>query len=324
MQLVLRLAAASLICLLSGAPVAMAQNNYPSKPVRAIIPWPPGGTNDVVGRIVLQKMSENTGQPFVIENRGGAGGTIGADAVAKSAPDGYTIMIHSATHIANMYLYSRLSYDTMNDFIGVTALARQPGMLAVSPSFPAKNVKELLAMARANPGAINFATSGNGSYMHLGTQMLMSATGVTFNIVPYKGGAPAAMAVAGGETQAILADIGAVVPLLQSGRLRPIAVTSEQRLKPYPDVPTMIEAGVPGYEFTAWVGAFVPAHTPAAIVNKLNAEFRKALADPAVAAKLEAQTLDPMPMSSEQFAERLKSDSAKYARLVKESGAKIE
>lgn len=305
------------------APVALAQV-YPAKPVRAIIPWPPGGTNDVVGRIVLQKVAENLGQGFVVENRGGAGGTIGADLVAKAESDGYTIMVHSATHLANQHLYAKLPYDTLNDFIGVTTLARQPGMLGVNPALPAKSVKDLLTMARARPGQVDFATSGNGSFMHLGMQMLMTMTGVTFNNVSYKGGGPAAVSVASGETQAILADLGAVVSLVKAGRVRPVAVTSETRLKQFPDVPTMTESGVPGYEFTAWVGAFVPAKTPASIVNRLNTELRKALADPAVAEKLEAQTLDPMPMSPAEFAVRLKADSEKYARLVKESGAKIE
>ncbi len=323
MQLIFRLVSAGLACLIFVAPAVLAQN-YPAKPVRAIIPWPPGGSNDVVGRIVLQQVSENIKQKFVIDNRGGASGTIGADVVAKSEPDGYTIMIHSATHLANQHLYTKLPYDTLNDFIGVTTLGRQVGMLVVHPSMPAKNVKELLALARARPGQINYASSGNGSYMHLSMQMLMTMTGAKLTNVTYKGGAPAGLSVMAGETQAMLADAGAVVTHVRSGRVRPIAVTSEQRIKPFPDVPTMIESGVPGYEFTAWVGAFVPARTPAAIVNRLNAELVKALADSVVTEKLEAQTLDPIPMSPEQFAKRLKSDSDKYARLVRESGAKIE
>ena len=314
---------AALACLICAAPAAWAQN-YPAKPVRAIIPWPPGGSNDVVGRIVLQQVSENIKQKFIIDNRGGASGTIGADLVAKSEPDGYTIMIHSATHLANQHLYKKLPYDTLNDFIGVTTLGRQVGMLVVHPSMPVKNVKELLALARARPGQINYASSGNGSYMHLSMQMLMSMTGVKLTNLTYKGGAPAALSVLGGETQAMLADLGAVITHVKSGRVRPVAVTSDQRIKQFPNVPTMIESGVAGYEFTAWVGAFVPARTPAVIVNRLNAELIKALADPVVTEKLEAQTLDPIPMSPEQFAKRLKSDSDKYARLVKESGAKIE
>ena len=323
MQLMLRLVQAVLACAICAAPAALAQN-YPTKPVRAIVPWPPGGSTDFVARVVLQKVSENTGQQFVIDNRGGASGTIGADAVAKSAPDGYTIMIHTGTHLANQHLYSRLPYDTLGDFIGVTALGKQYGMLVVHPSVPAKNVKELLALARSSPGSLNYASSGNGSYPHLGMQMLMSMTGINLTNITYKGGGPAVMSIVSGETQAMLADLGAVMTQIRSGRVRPLAVTSKERLKEFPDVPTMIEAGVPGYEFVAWVGAFVPAHTPPAIVDKLNEEFRKALADPAVAAKLEAQTLDPMPMSPEQFAVRLKSDSERDGKLIRDAGVKIQ
>ena len=309
--------------MLFGATVAWAQN-YSAKPVRAIIPWPPGGSTDFVGRVVLQKVAENMKQQFVIDNRGGASGVIGAEVVAKSDPDGYTIMIHTTTHLANQHLYSRLPYDTLGDFIGVTTLGRQVGMLVVHPSMPVKNVKELLALARARPGHINYASAGNGSYPHLGMQMLMTLTGVKLTNVTYKGGGPAGLSILGGETQAMLADLGAVITHVRSGRMRPLAVTSDQRIKQFKDVPTMIESGVAGYEFVGWVGAFVPARTPSAIVNRLNDEMRKALADPGVAEKLEAQTLDPIPMSPEQFSERLKSDSEKYARLVRESGAKME
>jgi tripartite-type tricarboxylate transporter receptor subunit TctC len=323
MQRILRLVQVALACAICTAPAALAQT-YPTKPVRAIVPWPPGGSTDFVARVVLQKVSETTGQPFVIDNRGGASGTIGADVVAKSAPDGYTIMIHTGTHLANQHLYSRLPYDTLGDFIGVTALGRQVGMLVVNPSLPVKNVKELLALARSRPGQLNYASSGNGSFPHLATHMLMSMTGVNLTNITYKGGGPAVLSVLAGDTQLMLVDLGAVVTHVRSGRVRPLAVSSDQRLKEFPDVPTLIESGVAGYEFTAWVGAFVPARTPPAIVVRLNEEMRKALADPAVAAKLEAQTLDPMPMSPEQFAARLKSDSEKYARLVKESGAKVE
>jgi len=323
MQRILRLVQVALACAICIAPAALAQS-YPTKPVRAIVPWPPGGSTDFVARVVLQKVSENMGQQFVIDNRGGASGTIGADLVAKSAPDGYTIMIHTGTHLANQHLYSRLPYDTLGDFIGVTALGKQVGMLVVNPSLPVKNVKELLALARSRPGQLNYASSGNGSFPHLATHMLMSMTGVNLTNITYKGGGPAVLSVLSGDTQLMLVDLGAVVTHVKSGRVRPLAVSSDQRLKEFPDVPTLIESGVAGYEFTAWVGAFVPARTPSAIVVRLNEEMRKALADPAVAAKLEAQTLDPMPMSPEQFAARLKSDSEKYARLVKESGAKVE
>jgi len=297
---------------------------YPAKPVRVVIPWPAGGSNDVVGRLVAHKLSENLKQQFVVDNRGGAAGTIGADVVAKSAADGYTLMIHSATHIGNPHMYKKLPYDTLKDFVGITTLARQVGMLVVHPSLPVKSLKEFLALARARPGELVYASSGNGSYVHLAMAQVVSMGRLKMTHVPYKGGAPAVLSIVSGETQAMLATIGSMVPPLQAGKLRPIAVSSEDRVQQYPDVPTIAEAGLPGYEFTAWIGAFAPAGTPSAIVNKLNAEIRKVLADPGVAEKLVAQTLDPMSMTVEQFAKRLKSDHDKYGRLIKEAGAKVE
>ncbi len=298
--------------------------DYPVKPVRVLIPWPPGGSNDIVGRLVAQKMSETTRQQFVVDNRGGASGTIGSELVARADPDGYTIMIHSATHVANPHLFKKLGYDTLNDFAGITSLARQVGVLVVHPSLPAKSLKEFIGIARARPNQLVYASSGNGSYVHLAMALVATMAKVKMNHVPYKGGGPAAISIVSGETQAMLATIGSVLPQIKGGKLRPLAVTSEDRVKQLPQLPTIAEAGLPGYEFTAWIGAFAPARTPAGVVNRLNAEFAKALADPGVAEKLSSQTLDPMPMSPEQFTKRLKSDYDKYGRLIKESGAKID
>jgi tripartite-type tricarboxylate transporter receptor subunit TctC len=304
--------------------LSAAAQDYPVKPVRVLIPWPPGGSNDIVGRLVAQKLSENTRQQFVIDNRGGASGTIGSEVFAKTEPDGYTIMIHSATHVANPHLYKKLPYDTLNDFAGITALARQVGVLVVHPALPAKSIKEFVALARARPNQIVYASSGNGSYVHLAMAMVGSMANVKMTHIPYKGGGPAAISIVSGETQAMLATIGSVLTQINSGKLRPLGVSSEDRVKQLPAVPTIAESGVPGYEFTAWIGAFAPARIQPAILNKLNAEIRKALADPGVAEKLSAQTLDPMPMSPEQFAKRLKSDYDKYAKLIKETGATID
>jgi tripartite-type tricarboxylate transporter receptor subunit TctC len=305
------------------ASLCQAQD-YPVKPVRVMIPWPPGGSNDIVGRVVAQKLSENLRQQFVIDNRGGAAGTIGTEIFARTDPDGYSMMINSATHVANPHLYKKLPYDTLNDFIGVTTLARQVGILVVHPALPVKSLKELIALARAKPNQIVYASSGSGSYVHLLMAMVNSMTGTKMVHVPYKGGGPAVISIVSGETQAIFATIGSLMTQLQSGRVRALAVSSDTRVKQFPDVPTVAEAGIPGYEFTAWVGAFLPARTPAAIVNKLNAELQKTLADPGVAEKLSAQTLDPMAMTPQQFSARLKSDYDKYARLMKETGAKLE
>jgi tripartite-type tricarboxylate transporter receptor subunit TctC len=317
------LAAVLAVVACSSMPSAAVAQAYPTKPVRVMIPWPPGGSNDVVGRIVFQKMTQNLGQQFVIENRGGAAGTIGAELFAKSAPDGYNVMVHSATHIANAHLYKKLRYDTLKDFIGVTPLALQVGILVVHPSLPAHSVKEFIALAKKRPGEMVYASSGNGSFVHLTMALLAEMNGLKMIHVPYKGGGPAGIAIASGETQAMIATIGALMPHLTARRVRPLGVTSEKRVKQFPDVPTIGET-VPGYEFTAWVGVFVPAGTPRPIVDKLNTELKRALDAPEVSKILSSQTLDPMHMSPDEFAARLKSDYDKYARVVKISGAKID
>jgi tripartite-type tricarboxylate transporter receptor subunit TctC len=296
---------------------------YPTKPVRVIVVFPPGGSNDVTARIVFAKMNDVTGQNFIIENRGGAAGTIGADVVAKSPNDGYTLMVQSATHVANAHLYKSLPYDTLGDFIGVTTLARQVGMLVVHPSLPAKTTREFIALAKKHPNEVVYGSAGNGSYVHLTMALLASMTGTKMTHVPYKGGGPVNIAIASGEVQAVIGTIASLVPNLNAKRVRPLGVTSDKRTTQYPDVPAIAEA-VPGYEFTAWVACFAPKGTPRAIIDKLNADLAKVLADRDVASKLSAQTLDPMHMTPQQFAARLKSDYDKYEKVVKISGATID
>lgn len=304
-----------------GASVAVAQN-YPAKPVRVVVPWPPGGANDIVGRIVAQKLSEQTGQQFVIENRGGANGTIGAELVARAPADGYTVMVHSAAHVTSPHLYKKLPYDTLKDFIGVTPLAVQVGMLVVHPSLPAKTVREFVELGRAQPGKIVYGSSGSGSFVHLAMALLNAMTHTQMVHVPFKGGGPAVVALAAGEIQAMTATIGSVIPYLTGNRLRALGVTSGTRMKSFPNIPTIAEGGVPGYDFSAWIGAFVAAGTPRPIVDRLNAEMKKALVNPEVIKIMGGQTLDPMPMTPEQFAARLKSDYDKYEKLVKMTGVK--
>ena len=304
-------------------PLLASAQAYPAKPVRVIVVFPPGGSNDVTARIVFQRMTEQTGQQFIVDNRGGAAGTIGAAVVATSPADGYTVMVQSTTHIANAHLYKKLPYDTLGDFIGITTLARQVGMLVVHPALPVKSTKEFVALAKKRPGDIVYGSAGSGSYVHLSMVLLENATGTKMTHIPYKGGGPLNIAIASGEVQATVGTIASLVPNLQAKRLRALGVTSEKRAAQFPDVPAIAEA-VPGYEFTAWVGCFVPKGTPRPIVDKLNEELRKALADPGVASKLSAQTLDPLPMTPEQFAQRLKQDYVKYEKLVKISGAKID
>ena len=305
------------------AGIAAAQV-WPAKPVRVVIPWPPGGSNDAVGRIVMQKVSESLGQQFVVDNRPGASGAIGAEPVAKSPPDGYTIMVHSTTHLGNQHLYKKLSYDVIRDFAPVGTLAAQPGALAIHPSLPVKSVKEFIALARARPGQINYSSSGNGSSPHLSMALLTSMTGVELTHVPYKGGAPQVTALLGGESQASLATISTVIVHVKSGRLRALGVSSVKRSAMLPEVPTIAEAGVPGYEMSPWIGVYAPANTPKAIIDKLNAEANKALKHPDVANSLTNQVLDPMPSTPEEFAQRIKVDFEKYGKLIKATGMKVD
>ncbi len=299
---------------------AMAQA-YPTKPVRVVIPWPPGGANDVVGRIVAQRLGEQTGQQFVIDNRGGANGNIGAEMVAKGPVDGYTMMVHSAAHVTNPHLYKKLPYDALKDFTGITPLAVQVGMLVVHPSIPAKTIKEFVALGLAQPGKVVYGSSGSGSFVHLAMALLNSMSKTQMIHVPFKGGGPAVVALASGEIQAMTATIGSVAPHLSGNRIRALGVTSAQRLKPYPDIPAIGET-IKGYEFAAWIGAFVSSGTPKPLVDRLNAEIKKALEHPEVTKILVGQTLDPMYMTPEQYAVRLKADYDKYEKLVKVTGAK--
>jgi tripartite-type tricarboxylate transporter receptor subunit TctC len=301
---------------------AWAQS-YPVKPVRVIIVFPPGGATDIVGRLVFQKVGEQLNQQFTIDNRVGAGGTIGAAITAKSPSDGYTLMVYSATILANAHLYKKLPYDVLKDFIGITPVARLVGMLAVHPSMPVRTTKELVALAKARPDDISYGTAGAGAFQHLATSHFLNLAGIKMIHVPYKGGGPASIAAAAGEVQVILTPISEILPHIKSNRVRPIAVSSDKRTTQYPDVPTIAET-VRGYEFTSWMGTFAPAGTPRTIVDRLNAEIKKAVADRDVASNLSAQTLDPMHMSIEEFAKLLKSEYDKYEHVVKLTGVRID
>ncbi len=296
---------------------------YPSKAVRVVIVFPPGGATDIVGRIVFQKMSEQLNQQFIIDNRTGASGTIGGAIVAKSPPDGYTIMVYSATLIANQHLYKSLPYDALKDFIGITPVARLVGVLVVHPSMPVRTIKDLITLAKARPGQVIYGTAGVGAFQHLATSLFANMAGVQMVHVPYKGGGPAAVATAAGEVQVMLTPISEVLPHIKTDRVRAIAVSSDKRTTQLPEIPAIAET-VKGYEFVSWMGIFVPAGTPKVIVDKLNAELKKAVADPDAASKLSAQVLDPMHMTPEEFAKLLKSEHGKYENIVKISGARVE
>lgn len=296
---------------------------YPVKPVRVVIVFPPGGATDIVGRIAFQKVGEQLGQQFIVDNRPGGGGTIGATFAAKSAPDGYTVMVYSATLIANAHMYKKLPYDALRDFTGITPVARLVGMLAVHPSMPVKSVKELVAIAKGRPGDISYGTAGIGAFQHLATSLFSNMAGINIVHVPYKGGGPAGIAAAGGEIQMILTPISEILQHVNVGRLRPIAVSSGTRTTQFPNLPTIAET-VKGYEFVSWMGTFVPSGTPRAIVDRLNAELRKAVADSGVANNLSSQSLDPMHMSVEEFAKLLRAEYEKYEYIVKVSGARFD
>jgi tripartite-type tricarboxylate transporter receptor subunit TctC len=315
----LKLAVATFASLTACVPLAQAQN-YPVKPVRVITPWPAGGLTDVAGRIVFQKISESTGQQFIVDNRPGATGSIGADAVAKSAPDGYTLMVHSASHISNPWIYPKLPYDTFRDFTPIGLLVAQTGLLVTHPSLPVKNVKELVALARSKPDQVLYASSGGGSFSHMAVALLNSMTNTKMLHVPYKGGGPATTAVVAGETQLLVGTPAAVLTQLQAKRLRLLGVTSDTRLKQFPDTPTIAEAGVPGYEFRGWVAVLAPAGTPKLIVDRINGEIKKVLDS----RDNKLQDLEPWYMTPEQTAARMKTDYEKYGKIFKLIGTKFD
>ena len=318
-------AAAALAAACIALPSITLAQAWPAKPVRVVIPWPAGGSNDIVGRVVMQELSRSLGQQFVIDNRAGASGVVGADMVAKTPADGYTLMVHSTTHVGNAHLYGKkLTYDTMKDFTGVGMLSSQPGVLTVHPALPVKTLKDFIALAKAKPRQINYSSSGNGSAPHLQMALLISMAGIDITHVPYKGGAPQVAALLGGETQASFATLGTVISQIQAGKLRPLGVGSSARAKALPGVPTISEAGLPGYDMNPWIGVFAPAGTPRAIIDRLNTEMNQALSIPEVMSTLAKQALDPAPTTVDEFNRILRVDFEKYGKLIALTGAKIE
>ena len=319
---VIRLVTACVGFIMFAAGAACAQQ-YPTKPVRVVIVFAPGGATDVVGRVAFQKVGEQLNQQFIIDNRAGAGGTIGAAFVAKSPPDGYTLMVYSTTLLANAHLYRKLPYDSLKDFVGITPVARLVNALVVHPSMPVHTVKDLIVLAKAHPGEISYGSAGVGALQHLSSSLFANMAGIKLVHVPYKGGGPAAVACASGEIQMLLTPASEVFAHIQSHRVRPIAVSSSSRITQFPELPTIAET-LPGYEFSSWMGTFAPAGTPKAIVEKLNLELKKAVADHEVAQNLASQTLDPMYMTPEEFAKEMKVQYDKYAQVVKISGARLD
>jgi tripartite-type tricarboxylate transporter receptor subunit TctC len=318
-----RVFAAFIAGMLCAAGVAWSQA-YPTKPVRVIVPFPPGGANDIVARLVLPKLSEQMGQSFIIENRVGAGGTVGSAVVAQSRPDGYTLLIQTvASHVSNPHLYSKLSYDALRDFVGITPLSNLVTVLTVHPSMPTRSVKEFIALAQKRPKEILFGHAGYGSFIHLNTVLLESTTGIRITQVPFKGGGPAVVGLISGETQAMIAGIGDIIEHIKSNRARPLGVTSTERVSQLPNVPPIADT-FPGYECTTWVSILAPAGTPRAIIDQLNTELGKAMRDPAVASKLSTLTYDGVHKTPEELAQRLKTDYEKIGKLFREFGVKLD
>ena len=314
----------SLVALALPAAQALAQKDYPEKPIRMIVPFAPGGSNDIMGRLVAAKFTENMGQQVVVDNRPGASGIIGTDLAAKAAPDGYTVLVMSLTFTVNPSIRSKLPYDTDKDLVPVTVIASAPLILVVHPSLPVKSVREFIAYAKANPGKLNFGSGGPGSTPHLAGEMLKSMAGLQMTHIPYKGGGPALADLVGGQIQLMLENIPSTLPFVKSEKLRVLAVTSKKRSPTVLDVPTLDEAGLKGYELTGWNGLFVPRGTPRAIVNRLHAETVKALAAPDVKQRLAAMSAEPGGEPPETFAAFVKAEIRKWAKIAKEAGLKVE
>ena len=312
---------AAAVLLAAGTLQALAQE-YPGKPVHVIITFPAGSATDIVGRVVAQKLSEFWGQPVLPENRAGAGGAIGTAVVAKSAPDGYMLLINSSAHAVNPAIYAKLPYDTLKDFVDIAPLAGQPNVLVVAPSSPIKSVADLIAAAKAKPGAINFASAGVGSGTHLNLEKFKLATGVSVTHIPYKGTPEVLGDLLSGRVDYYFAPISAAISAMRSGKLRPLAVSTAKRSSQLPDVPTVAESGAPGFEFTLWFGLWAPAGTPANVVDKINRDVNRALADPGVSAQLAKLGNDTMSMTPGEFGKFVRREMDDYGKVVKAAGIK--
>jgi len=303
-------------------PLAQAQN-YPNRPIRMIVPFSPGGAADTPGRMLMHKVSEALGQQVIIDNRPGAGGTIGAEAVAKAAPDGYTLLLISNTHLISASLYKNLAYDAITDFAPVLQFGDAPNVLVVNPSLPAKSVKELIALAKANPGSINYASSGNGSSQHLFAALFASMAGINMFHIPYKGSARATTELLSGEVKVGCPGIAGMMQYIKDGRLRALAVTGAERSPELPDVPTIAEAGVKGYEASLWLGILGPAALPKDVIAKLNTAVTGVLKQPDTQASLRKVGTEIVYRSPEEFGKFLRAEQQKWSKVVKEIGLKV-
>jgi tripartite-type tricarboxylate transporter receptor subunit TctC len=314
---------ASVALLLAGLSAAAPAQNYPTKPVRLIVPFPPGGSNDIVGRLMAQELTERLGKQVVVDNRGGAGGVLGSEIAANSDPDGHTLLIISVAYAFNPALY-KLRFDPEKAFVPVAMLGTGPNALTVSPKLPANSVKELIALAKAQPGKLNYASAGVGSFQHLGSELFRIMAGVNIVHVPFKGGGPAMADVMAGNTEICLGSLIQMIPHVDSKRLKLLGIGGAKRAKVYPNVPTIAEAGVPGYDSSNWWGLLAPAKTPPAVVDRLRVEVAKILATPEVQKKFEGQGAETVKITAEEFGKLIKVEMVKWGKVVKEAGIKAE
>jgi len=315
---------AALAFLLALAGPAFSQP-FPTKPARLVVPFPPGGPLDAVGRSIAQKLSETWGQGVVVENKPGAGGNIGADLVAKSPPDGYTVVMGAlSTHAVNPSLYASMPYDAQKDFAPITRVAITPNVLVVNPALPVHSVKELIAYAKANPGKLSFGSGSTGSAGHLAGELFKVDAGIDMVHVPYKGAAPATQALLAGDTQLMFDNLANAMAQVKAGKLRALAVTTAQRSRLAPELPTMAEAGVPGFDISTWFGLLAPAGTPPDVIARWNADVTRILNSPDMRERLLAQGAEAAPDSPAEFRQFIAGELVKYARIVKASGAKVD
>jgi len=298
---------------------------YPTKPVRLIVPYPPGGGNDTLARMFGAKLTEAWGQQIIVDNRGGAGTTIGASIAARAVPDGYTVLLSSiATHAIAPNLYAKPGYDPVKDFAPITLLAIAPTVLCVNPSVPVRSVQELIALAKAKPGQLRFASGGAATPPHMAGEIFASMTGVKLLHVPYKGGGPAIAAMIGGETNMMFDTAASILPHVRAGKLRALAIARPARLPEYPDLPTFAEAGVQGYEVNAWYSMHAIAGTPKPVIARWNAELKRILKLPDIQERLKQLGSEPVGNSPEEFSKFVRAEHAKYARAIREAGVKVE
>jgi tripartite-type tricarboxylate transporter receptor subunit TctC len=322
---IMKITLAALAALATFAAHAQTQPAYPTKPVRVVVPFAPGGGGDFVARTIGQKMTEALGHPVINDNRAGAAGSIGAEVVAKSPPDGYTLLLGSAGPLTiNPSLYAKLPYDPARDFAPVAIATIMPFVMVVHPSLPARTVKDLIALAKAKPNELNFASPGTGSTTHLATELLKSATGIKITHVPYKGVAPAATDLISGQVQIMSGDLSTMLPHVKSGRMRAIAVTGAKRSPLLPQIPTIAESGVPGYEASGWFGVLAPAATPRPIVDRLNAVIVKATSSGDARERLGALGGESPAFTPEQFGAHIRNEAAKWGKLIRSLGLKSD